>query len=148
MYHNFSLFSESSPTCSTNFQPDGVVSDDLEFCGFSPDEIVMSCGVKFAGNIPPKLEWKQMSTGTAIPSNITVDTSTAFKISMDMKLTSKVNLEDIVCHTTLHGKSHISCRKPNPKQICESLSHRLVTLSHYHIAIIVIHSTMAFRKLT
>ncbi len=62
---------DDEPECNSNINPDGVIGPNA--CGIQPDELHLSCGVSYHGNIPPHLKWITLGENNSISDNLTTD---------------------------------------------------------------------------
>ena len=110
---NFSVWAvtvhvDESPACQSNIKPQGLIGPNN--CGFEPDELHMTCGVKYHGNQPPIMQWKEVGSNSPIAEGITHNASSDRAIYyLKMEVNSAMHGSSYQCVTTRSTTSQYGC---------------------------------------
>src|SRR6218665_4182758 len=106
---------DSFPSCESNIRPDGFIGPNS--CDLPTEQVQLSCGVDYHGNIHPALTWTMngQNTGSMALCNNS-DTSVACSITLD----AEINMDGarFVCQTTRAAKDQYSCVTDKAKVLC------------------------------
>jgi hypothetical protein len=97
------------PVCKSNMRSNGVIGPNS--CGIEPEEVELSCSIKYHGNSLPVLQWRVSGVNQCIPDgrfkvtpiNNEVIYSLTIKGSLDLRNSS------FICQTTRTSQKHYSC---------------------------------------
>ena len=78
-------FPENNPTCNTNMSAIGYIGANR--CDIEPDIMNISCSVRYSGNIPPVLQWRNefSSRPMVLESQVARMTSNDFALASLLK---------------------------------------------------------------
>src|SRR5688572_27289069 len=98
---------------------DGVIGPNS--CGIEPEEVKLSCSIKYKGNIAPILQWKASGDNQSITDgrvNITSSNNeVTYTLTMESSLTP--NNSSFVCQTTRTSDKPYSCSSVAVNILCK-----------------------------